>query len=35
MRALHNDSEYVYSDEGLEELCIANGYEFNELGECI
>ena len=35
MRALHNDSEYVYSDEGLEELCIANVYEFNELGECI
>jgi hypothetical protein len=35
MRDLHNDSDYVYSDEGLEELCIANSYEFNELGECI
>jgi len=33
--ALHLDSEYVYSDEGLTELCLSNGYEFNEEGELI
>ena len=32
LRALHSDSEYLYSDEGLEELCEANGYEFDEDG---
>ena len=32
---LHKDTEYVYSDEGLFELCQANGYEFNENGEAI
>jgi len=35
LRKLHNDSDYIYSDEGLEELCIANDYEFNEFGEGI
>lgn len=24
----HQDTEYVYSDTGLYELCVANGYEF-------
>jgi hypothetical protein len=24
----HQDTDYVYSDEGLYELCAANGYEF-------
>tara|TARA_R110002126_G_scaffold282370_2_gene430733 strand:+ start:339 stop:770 length:432 start_codon:yes stop_codon:yes gene_type:complete len=32
LRALHEDSEYIYSDEGLKELCEANEYEFTE--EC-
>ena len=32
---LHKDTEYVYSDEGLFELCQSNGYEFNENGEAI
>tara|TARA_S200002703_G_C3737688_1_gene226807 strand:+ start:390 stop:824 length:435 start_codon:yes stop_codon:yes gene_type:complete len=32
---LHDDTEYVYSDEGLFELCQSNGYEFNENGEAI
>ena len=32
LRTLHNDSEYVYSNEGLLELCFANDYEFNEQG---
>lgn len=32
---LHEDSEAVYSDEGLYELCEANQYEFNEQGEFI
>jgi len=35
LRALHEDSEYIYSDEGLRELCEANEYEFTEEGEKI
>lgn len=31
--ALHADTEYIYSDEGLTELCEANGYEFHDSGE--
>ena len=31
--ALHKDTEYKYSDEGLFELCVANEYEFYENGE--
>ena len=31
--ALHADTEYIYSDEGLTELCEANEYEFHESGE--
>jgi len=30
--SLHSDTEYLYSDEGLTELCEANEYEFNEDG---
>ena len=33
--SLHNDTEYLYSDEGLEEICIANNYEFDEEGNQI
>ena len=33
--ALHRDTEYVYSDEGLHEICTANDYEFNEKGELV
>lgn len=32
---LHSDTDYVYSDEGLYELCEANQYEFTEEGEVI
>lgn len=32
---LHFDSEYVYSDKGLTELCLFMDYEFNEEGELI
>lgn len=32
---LHADTEYQYSDEGLEELCEANGYEFDEEGNFV
>ncbi len=35
LRALHNDSEYIYSNEGLLELCFANDYEFNEQGKYV
>ena len=35
LRALHSDTEYQYSDQGLLELCIGNGYEFTEEGELI
>jgi len=30
--SLHKDTEYIYSNEGLTELCEANDYEFNEDG---
>tara|TARA_R100000951_G_scaffold71034_2_gene59919 strand:+ start:3067 stop:3504 length:438 start_codon:yes stop_codon:yes gene_type:complete len=33
LRALHQDTEYLYSDEGLQELCETNQYEFTEEGE--
>jgi hypothetical protein len=33
--ALHRDTEYVYSDDGLHEICTANDYEFNEKGELV
>ena len=33
LRALHLDTEYIYSDEGLQEFCEANDYEFTEEGE--
>jgi len=35
LKSLHLDTEYIYSDEGLFELCEANEYEFNEEGICI
>ncbi len=35
MRAIHQDTEYVYSDEGLFEYLDDNGYEFTEEGKCI
>jgi hypothetical protein len=35
INSLHKDSEYVYSDQGLEELCEANDYEFTEKGSLI
>ena len=35
LRALHQDTEYIYSDEGLKELFEANEYEFTEEGKII
>lgn len=35
IKSLHEDSDYIYSNEGLEDLCMANGYEFNEQGKFI
>lgn len=35
LNSLHKDTEYVYSNEGLLELCQANEYEFDEIGNCI
>ena len=32
---LHDETEYIYSDEGLREMCEANDYEFTEDGEVI
>ncbi len=32
LNAIHQETEYIYSDEGLKELCEANGYEFTETG---
>jgi hypothetical protein len=31
--ALHRDTEYVYSDDGIHEICTANDYEFTEDGK--
>ena len=33
IKCLHKETEYVYSDKGLKELCIANDYEFLLSGE--
>ena len=33
--SLHADTEYLYSDEGLYELCWSNEYEFTEEGDLI
>ena len=35
LEALHKETEYQYSDEGLLELCEANSYEFDEEGNLI
>lgn len=32
LNVLHSEGEYLYSDEGLTEMCLANEYEFNEDG---
>jgi len=33
LKALHKDTEYLYSDEGLKEFCEANDYYFTESGK--
>ena len=33
LKSLHDDTEYIYSDDGLYELCEANEYDFTEDGE--
>lgn len=35
LRTLHNNSEYIYSNEGLLELCDANNIEFDDKGKAI
>jgi hypothetical protein len=35
LNLVHKEGEYIYSDEGLRELCQANEYEFYENGEVI
>lgn len=35
LESYHTDTKYIYSDEGLLEMCEANGYEFDEEGNCI
>jgi hypothetical protein len=35
IKSLHQYSDYVYSNEGLEDFCMANKYEFNEDGKPI
>ena len=35
LNSLHNDTEWIYSDEGLYELCEANEYEFYEDGSIV
>ena len=33
LKSIHSEGGYIYSDEGLHELCEANEYEFLESGE--
>lgn len=33
LKALHNETEYLYSDKGLQDYLECNGYEFLESGE--
>jgi hypothetical protein len=33
LESLHKDTDFIYSDEGLYELCEANEYHFNENGK--
>ncbi len=33
LKDIHSEGEYIYSDEGLKELCQINDYEFLETGE--
>lgn len=33
LKTLHDEGDYIYSDEGLKELCEANEYQFKECGE--
>jgi hypothetical protein len=35
LKTLHAGGEYIYSDEGLYELCQANDYEFTENGAIV
>ena len=35
LKTLHNEGEYIYSNEGLKEMCEANEYEFLESGEAV
>jgi hypothetical protein len=35
LKTLHSDSEYIYSDKGLKEMCEMNEYEFKITGELI
>ena len=35
LKALHNSTEELYSDQGLYDLCLANEYEFTEDGKYI
>ena len=32
LECLHSEGEYIYSDEGLKDMCEANEYEFTENG---
>jgi hypothetical protein len=35
LKTLHDEGRYIYSDEGLREMCEANEYEFLESGEMV
>jgi hypothetical protein len=35
LKAVHADTEWVYSNEGLRDLCESNEYEFDESGQCV
>jgi hypothetical protein len=35
LKTLHDEGRYIYSEEGLREMCEANEYEFLESGEMV
>ena len=35
LKHIHDETDYIYGDEALQEMCEINEYEFTEDGECV
>ena len=35
LKHIHDETDYLYADESLRDMCEANEYEFTEDGECV